>query len=60
MTVSPTRRRLLALLRSPVGFRQIVLATEVLQPPVALRDARRGRPVRQAPRTAAGEDPATR
>lgn len=44
MTTSPTRRRLLALLRSPVGLRQTMLATEVLQPPVALRQRRSGRP----------------
>lgn len=35
-----TRRRLLALLRSPVGLRQVMVARDVLGPPVALR----GRP----------------
>jgi hypothetical protein len=40
---APTRRRLLSLLRSPVGLRQVIVAKEVLDPPVALRGRRRGR-----------------
>ncbi len=51
MNVSPARRRVLALLRSPTGLRQAMLATEVLQPPIALRQRQPGRPAPPVART---------
>jgi hypothetical protein len=40
---APTRRRVAALLRSPVGLRQAIVAKEILDPPLALRRRRLNR-----------------